>query len=59
MSKVLECSKIDPSSGCDYKIRGETEQELLQNAAVHAKQHGIREVTPDLMDRVKKNIYEE
>ena len=25
MSKVLECAKVDPSSGCNYIVRGETE----------------------------------
>jgi predicted small metal-binding protein len=58
MAKVLECAKVDPSSGCDYVVRGETEEELLQNVAVHAKKHGIREVTPELMELVKENIHD-
>ncbi len=44
MAKVLECAKVDPSSGCNYVVRGETEEDLLRNVAVHAKDHGIREV---------------
>jgi len=57
MSKILECAKVDPSSGCDYIVRGETEEdEVLQKAAEHAKEHGIREVTPELIERVKANI---
>jgi len=56
MSKILECAKVDPSSGCDYIVRGETEDEVLQKAAEHAKEHGIREVTPELIERVKANI---
>lgn len=36
--------------------RGETEQQVLEKAAEHAKEHGIREVTPELMERVKANI---
>lgn len=59
MSKVLECSKINPSSGCQYVVRGETDEEVLQNAKVHAQQHGIQDVTPDLIQRVKQNIHEE
>lgn len=59
MSKILECAKVDPSTNCQYVVRGETEEEVLQNAAVHAQQHGIREVTPELMERVKQNIHEE
>ncbi|BCS55232.1 DUF1059 domain-containing protein [Geobacter sp. SVR] len=59
MSKVLECSKVDPTSGCNYIVRGDTEEDILRNAAVHAKEHGIHEVTPELMERVKANIHEE
>lgn len=59
MSKILECSKVEPSSNCNYVIRGETEQELLQNAALHARQHGIQDLSPELMERVKQNIHEE
>ncbi len=56
MPKVLECAKIDPSSGCQHVVRGETEEEVMRNAAEHAQEHGIREVTPELMERVKANI---
>jgi predicted small metal-binding protein len=37
-------------------VRGETEDEVLQNAGEHAKEHGIRDVTPELVERVKANI---
>ena len=56
MSKILECAKVDPSSGCQYVVRADTEDELLQKVAEHAKEHGIREVTPELIERVKANI---
>jgi predicted small metal-binding protein len=56
MAKMLECAKVDPSSGCQHVIRGETEDEVLQKAGEHAGEHGIREVTPELMERVKANI---
>ena len=58
MSKVLECAKLDPTSGCQYVVRGETEEEVLQKVAVHAQKHGLREVTPELVERVKANIHE-
>ncbi len=58
MAKVLECAKVDPSSGCNYVVRGETEEDLLRNVSVHAKDHGIREVTPEMMKLVKANIHE-
>ena len=56
MAKVLECAKVDPSSGCQHIVRGETEMEVLQKAAEHAKEYGIREVTPELIELVKANI---
>ncbi|MGC9966745.1 MAG: DUF1059 domain-containing protein [Syntrophobacteraceae bacterium] len=56
MAKILECAKADPSSGCQKILRGETEEQVLQKAAEHAREHGIREVTPELIERVKANI---
>jgi len=32
---------------------------ILQKTADHAKKHGIRQVTPELMERVKANIRDE
>ena len=58
MPKVLECAKVDPSSGCQHVVSGETEDEVLQKAGEHAKEHGIREVTPELIERVKANIHD-
>ncbi len=59
MGKVLECAKVDPSSGCTHVVRGQTEEELLKNAIEHAKEHGIRQVTPELMAKVKAAIRDE
>ena len=56
MAKILECAKVDPSSGCKHVVRGDTEEQVLRQAAEHAKEHGIREVTPEMMERVKANI---
>ena len=59
MAKIVECGKVDPSSGCDHVVRGQTEAELLKKVAEHAKEHGIREVTPELVAKVKANIRDE
>jgi predicted small metal-binding protein len=59
MGKVLECSRVDPSSGCNHVVRGNTEEEVMRNAMDHAKQHGIRQVTPELMAKVKGAIRDE
>ena len=59
MGKIVDCGKVDQSTGCSHVVRGETEEELMKNAAEHAKEHGIVEVTPELMERVRANIQEE
>ena len=56
--KVVECAKVDPSSGCNYVVRGNTEEELMANAAEHAKEHGIREASPELMQSIKANMHD-
>jgi len=59
MGKIVECAKIDPSSGCTHVVRGKTDEEVLRNAMEHAKQHGIREATPELMAKVKGAMRDE
>jgi predicted small metal-binding protein len=59
MAKVIHCQKVVPESGCAHSVRGETEEELLKNAEQHAKEHGIVEVTPELIERLKSFIEEE
>jgi len=59
MGKVVDCAKVDPSTGCSHVVRGETEEELMRNAEEHAKEHGLVEVTPELMERVRANIRDE
>jgi predicted small metal-binding protein len=59
IGKIVECAKVDPSSGCKHVVRGQTEEEVLKNAAEHAKQNGIREVTPELKAKVKAAIRDE
>ena len=54
--KILECAKVDPSSGCTYVARGNTVDDILSDVAIHAKTHGILAVTPELISLVKANI---
>jgi predicted small metal-binding protein len=49
----------NPSCGCQNVVRGATTEGVLQKAGEHAKEHGIREVTPDLVGKVKANIRDE
>ncbi len=59
MTKIIDCNKVNPASGCAHVVRGETEEELLRNAAEHAKEHGIIDVTPEVMEMIKANIEDE
>jgi predicted small metal-binding protein len=59
MEKVLYCNKVDPSSDCKEVIRGKTNEEVLRKVKIHAKEHGIREITPALLEKVKASIEEE
>ena len=58
MSLIVDCNKVNPASGCQHIVRGATEEELLKNAAEHAKEHGL-EPTPELISMVRGNIQEE
>ncbi len=59
MSKIIDCNKVNPASGCPHVVRGETEEELLKNAEAHAREHGIVDVTPELLEQIKANIEDE
>ena len=59
MGKIIDCNKVNPASGCTHVVRGETEEELLKNAEAHAREHGIVEVTLELLEQIKANIEDE
>jgi len=58
MGKVIYCNKVDPSSECNHVIRGETEEDVLQQAGIHAREHGL-EPTPELIEKVRASIEDE
>lgn len=56
MAKVLRCGDI--VKGCSFEARG-TEEEILQQAAPHARQaHGL-DVTPELAAAVRQAMKDE
>ncbi len=59
MGKIINCGKVNPGGGCNHVVRGDTEEELLKNAKAHAKEHGILEVTPQLIEMIKPYIEDE
>jgi predicted small metal-binding protein len=55
MSKHISCH--DVVSGCGFQADAETEEELLEQVTAHAaRDHGVKEVTPELAAKVKAAI---
>lgn len=55
MSKTIACNRVVP--GCKFTADAATEDELLKKVAEHAqKEHGVADVTPDLLAKVKAAI---
>ncbi len=58
MAKVVSCRDIGVD--CDFVARGQTEQEVLQQCAEHARTaHGMNEISPELAEKVRSGIREE
>lgn len=58
MAKVVKCR--DVGVDCDFEARGQTEQEVLRNAAEHARTaHGMEQIPPELAVKVKAAIRDE
>ena len=52
MEKVIRCR--DVGFDCDGVIKAKTEDEALKLAAEHAmKVHGVKEITPEIVKKVK------
>ena len=57
MAKILKCRDVGP--GCDAGMKGDTEDEILEQAGAHAQaDHGL-EVTPELVEVVRSAIKDE
>jgi predicted small metal-binding protein len=55
MAKELLCR--DVGMDCDFKARGNTEEEVLQQASAHARSaHQITEMPPELATKVRAAI---
>jgi predicted small metal-binding protein len=53
--KEFDCSDMVP--GCEVRLRGETEEELLQVVTIHAQEaHGMAEVTPHMLEQVRAGM---
>jgi predicted small metal-binding protein len=58
MSKILRCR--DVGVDCDFEARGQTEGEILQQCAEHAKTcHTGTVITPELQAKIRAAIKDE
>ena len=58
MSKVVNCR--DVGFDCDGVVRAETEEAALQQVAEHARAaHGMKEVSPDVVEKVRSVMRDE
>ncbi len=58
MTKVLRCGDVVP--GCNYEARADSESELMQKVAQHAREaHGMQTVPPEVVEKVKSKIRDE
>jgi predicted small metal-binding protein len=55
--KEFACGALVP--GCEHVIRGGSDDEILEQVAVHAREdHGMPEVPPEVADRIREQITE-
>lgn len=55
MAKVLRCGEL--FAGCSIEARGETEEEILEQAAEHARRdHGVSQIDAATLAKVKAAI---
>jgi predicted small metal-binding protein len=58
MAKVVSCK--DVGVDCDFVIRGETTEDILQQAAEHARTvHNMTEIPPDVAEKLRGAIRDE
>jgi predicted small metal-binding protein len=55
--KELRCDDVNP--GCDFKIEGKDEAEVMTKAAEHARRdHGMPQIPPDVARKAQAAIRE-
>jgi predicted small metal-binding protein len=58
MAKVLTCREV--GMDCDFVARGNSEEEIMAQAAAHARNdHGFQDIPPEVVDKVKAAIHDE
>ena len=55
--KEFKCGELVP--GCTARFQGESDDEILERVAVHARdEHGMDEVPPEVVDKIVASISE-
>lgn len=58
MAKVLRCGDLMP--GCAFEARGDSEEEVLMQAAEHGKtEHNLTEISDEMLSKVRGAIHDE
>jgi predicted small metal-binding protein len=58
MAKVVSCK--DVGVDCDFVMRGETTEDILQQATEHARTvHNMTEIPPDVAEKLRGAIRDE
>jgi predicted small metal-binding protein len=53
--KEFNCGAVVP--GCSATFEGETEESILQQVAIHARDdHGMDDVAPEFVDKVRASV---
>jgi predicted small metal-binding protein len=53
--KTLSCKDLG-TSGCNYEIQGESEEEILKKAAEHGMKAHKQQMTPELEKMLRSHI---
>ncbi len=57
MSKSISCA--DVGADCSWSATADTEEQLMEKVAEHAKEeHQGMEITPELVEKIKSHIKE-
>ena len=54
--KEFSCGVMVP--GCYATFQGQSDDEILRQVAVHAREHGMDQVPPEVVDEIRAEISE-
>jgi predicted small metal-binding protein len=55
--KKLGCLDVNPTGGCAFEVRAETEEEVMRLTGDHAKNaHKMTSMPPEMASKVKSSI---